>query len=99
LLWGHTYDNPNTPEIWDPFICKIEKRLFSKKINRYLLEVSDENADTYKVHVGSQLFPLIKDNSIQAGDLVRVKHYSATNLHQENGYPRLVLFTDLEKIN
>lgn len=99
LLWGHTYENPDTPEKWDPFVCKIEKRLYSKKINRYLLEVSDNSNETFTVHIGSQLFPLIKDNTIQVGDVVRVNYYSATNIQQENGHPRLVLFTDLEKIN
>lgn len=98
LLWGHTYDDPNTPDRWDPFVCKIEKRLYSKKLKRYLLEVSDCSAETHTVHIGTQLFSLIKDNIIKAGDTIKVNYYSATNMHQESGISRLVLFTNIEKI-
>ena len=97
LKFGHTSQYENIEEKWEPFICKVEKRLFSNRTNKYVLQVTDGDGDSYNVHVASQLFELIQKNLINVGDWIEVNHYSATNMSYDK--PRLVIFVNFEKTN
>lgn len=97
LKFGHTSQYENVQDKWEPFICKIYKRLFSKKLGRYILEVGDGDDSIHKVHIASQLFTLIKNNIINIGDWIKVNHYSATNLSYDK--PRIIMVVDIDKID
>lgn len=81
-------------EKWDPFVCRVEARMFHKKSNRYMLQLFDGTA-LYKVHLGSQLFELIKQKFIDKGDLIQVIDYTSTIL---NSRKRLVVLYNIKKI-
>ena len=95
LKYGHASQYENVEDKWEPFICKVIKRLFSKKLGRYILHVDDGDGNVYKVHIASQLFELIKNNTINVGDWIKVNNYSATNM--SNDKPRTVIFINIEK--
>ena len=104
LKYGHSsHFSETVPKKWDPFVCKIEKRLFSKNISRYLLKVSDGDGEIYKIHLASQLFPYFDsknakydENRFKQANLIRVMHYTATNIDQDK--PRFIIFTDIEDL-
>lgn len=91
----HTQKTP----IWPPFVCQVKKRLFSKKINRYLLKVDDGDGTVHKIHLGSQLFCGIKGDIIKVDDWIRVVHYAVTILNPEKrSKPRFIMLTKIEKL-
>ena len=96
LKFGHTSQYENVEDEWKPFICKIIKRMFSKKLGRYIIQVDDGDGDVYNVHVATQIFNLLKNNSVNIGDWIRVNKYSATNTTQDKA--RTVIFVNIEKI-
>lgn len=79
---------------WDPFICRVEARLFHKKSNRYMLKLYDGTA-LYKVHLGSQLFEMVKQKFVDKGDFIKVIDYAATLL---NPRKRIVILHNIKKI-
>jgi len=97
LKYGHINKDPNYLNIkWDPFVCKIEKRIFSSKTKRYCLKVSDGNGELCKVHLASQLFDDIKNNVLQKGDYIKVIHYSATIMDYDKA--KIIIFCHVEKL-
>jgi flagellar biosynthesis GTPase FlhF len=95
LKYGHI--NKNQEDLkWDPFVCKIEKRIFSSKTKRYSLKVSDGTGELCKVHLASQLFDDIKNNVLQKNDYIKVIHYSATIMDYNKG--KIIIFCHVEKL-
>jgi len=83
---------------WNPFICRIHKVIFNKRINRFSLQVSD-NSDIFKVELGSQLFPLIKSRFLSKGDIIRVSDYTITTYRPSpNDEDQVVTKSKVKKI-
>ena len=78
----------------NPFVCRVESRLFNKKTNRYMLKLYDGDA-MYKVQLGSQLFEMIKHKFIDQGDLIQVIDYVSTKI---NSRKRTVILYNIKKI-
>ena len=84
---------------WPPFVCQIKKRIYSKKVNRYLLKVDDGDGTIHKVHLASQLFWGIKEDIIKVGDWVRIVYYGVTIINPEKSRKlRFILFTKIETL-
>lgn len=81
-------------EKWDPFVCKVVSRLFHKKSNRYMLKLFDGTAQ-YKVHLGSQLFELVKQKFIDTDDMIQVVDYASTLISSRK---RVVFLYNIKKI-
>ena len=79
---------------WDPFVCRVESRLFNKKTNRYMLKLFDGDA-MYKVQIGSQLFELVKQKFVDKDDLIQVIDYVSTKV---NARKRVVILYNIKKI-
>lgn len=77
-----------------PFVCKVEARLFNKKTNRFMLKVFDGVA-SYKVQLGSQLFRVIEEQLIDKEDLIQVIDYTNTSVTSRK---RIVFFHSIKKV-
>jgi hypothetical protein len=81
--------------VWgDPFVCRVEARLFNKKTNRYMLKLFDGMA-MYKVQLGSQLFEVIKEQFIDKGDHIQVIDYASTAVSSRK---RIVILYTIKKV-
>jgi hypothetical protein len=78
---------------WDPFVCRVEARLFNKKTNRFMLKLFDGVA-MYKVQLGSQLFDMVEEKFVDQGDLIQVIDYASTKI---NARKRVVIFYNIKK--
>lgn len=79
---------------YKPFVCKVVARMHSQKTNRYMLQLSD-GYEIYKVHVGSQLFNLIKNKFIDKDDIIEVIDYCSTKTAPNK---RVVIIFHLAKL-
>lgn len=96
LKFGHMTQYENVEDNRLPFICKVEKRFYSSKTNKYLFQVSDGDKESYIVNTSSQMVDLIKNNIVKPNDFIKVNYYTATNISNEK--PRVVIFVEFEKL-
>ena len=84
---------------WDPFVCKVVKILFNKKLKRWFLVVSDIENE-FRVAIATQCFKLFKsdtDEEINKGDVIYVEYYAVTTVHPNT--PKFIMFTKIHKIS
>lgn len=80
---------------WKPFVCKVSKRLYNKRLNRWYLKVTDLENE-YRVAIASQCFHLFEQNVINKEDIIYVKYYVITNVNPKK--PKFIMFTNIHKI-
>jgi hypothetical protein len=80
---------------WEPFVCKVEKRIFNKINNRWYLIVNDSEK-SHRVVMATQCFKLFEKDIVKKDDLIYVEYYTATKLASNK--PKLVMFTKIYKI-
>jgi len=80
---------------WEPFVCKIEKRIFNKNTKRWYLLVNDLEK-SHRVMVASQCFYLFEQDLIKKDDTIYVEHYTSTRLTSNK--PKIIIFTKFYNI-
>jgi hypothetical protein len=79
---------------WDPFVCKVEKKVYNKNTKWWYLIVND-NKKSHRIVVATQCFELLK--TIEKDDLIFVEYYTATTIHSKK--PKIIIFTKITKID
>lgn len=80
---------------WEPFICKIEKRIYNKITKRWYLLVNDLEK-SHRVMIASQCFYLFEKDIIKKDDIIYVEHYTSTRLASNK--PKIIIFTKFYKL-
>jgi hypothetical protein len=80
---------------WEPFVCKIEKRLYNKRIKKWFLVLND-NKNSFRVGIATQCFDLFEKNIIKKSDLLYVNIYTATIMRPKK--PKFIILIDFHKI-
>ena len=80
---------------WDPFVCKVEKRLFNETQKRWYLVLNDDQSST-KVIVATQCFHLFEKDIVKENDLIHVCHYAVTKLYDNK--PKIMILTNFLKV-
>lgn len=90
-----------TNKEWLPFYCYVARITKNKKNDRLQMILSEtpaavsNNDNSYKVHLASQLSPLIANRFIVKDDLIYVRDYAITHVGPKK---RVVIVTSLEKV-
>jgi hypothetical protein len=95
--YSFTFAGTKYQEVWPPFVCQIKKRIFSKKIKRYLLLVDDGDGNHHKIPISTQMFWGIKDNVFEVGDWIRIVDYAVTIISPKKKQ-RFIFLAKIEKL-
>jgi hypothetical protein len=79
---------------WDPFVCKVEKKIFNK-ISKWWFLIVNDGKSSYRVAVATQCLKVIEN--IQKDNLIYVEYYTATTIHSKK--PKIIIFTKITKID
>lgn len=84
-----------TLETWEPFVCVVKGRLQHRKTGKYMLSLSDDE-NTYKIHVGQELYGVIKDKFIDVNDTIKVTQYVSSKITIQR---RIIIIYDFIKLS
>lgn len=72
---------------WPDFYCKVAKIIKDSKTSRFALHIAENDDNTLRVELASQLFELASLRYINKGDTIHVIDYAITNLYPDRFYP------------
>lgn len=81
---------------WNPFICKIEKRIFNKT-NKWWYLIVNDGEKSHRVAIASQCFYLFENDLVKKDDYIYVQYYTATKISGNKS--KVLFFTKFYKID